>query len=165
NGEHTAGTDNKHAAKLAGEKQMTPIGQRRRSEGFAAGAEAFAVGNRARLRIEAGQYAVIETAINALADDDRCLHVVTLSRVRPRDGGVRRADFRWRDVACGIESDGLHGAKFSVPTGEIGQAAGHDRRGHRNVAAAVEFPNLSSGCEIISAVVMPAVDEDLCLLA
>ena len=85
--------------------------------------------------------------------------------MRPRDGGVRRADFRWRDLAPGIESNGLHGTKFSVPAGEVGQAASHDRRGHGNVAAAVELPHFRSGREIVSAVVMPAVHEDLCLLA
>src|SRR5437660_5577726 len=73
--------DDKHVPKLAREEEVTPIRHRRRGETFTAGAEAFVVGNSACPRIEAGQHTVVETAVNAVADDDGCLHVIALSRV------------------------------------------------------------------------------------
>ena len=100
--------DDINAAEFAGEKEVASIRHGRRRETFAAGAESLAIGNRARLCVEAGQHSVIETAIKIIADDYWRLHVIPLPGVDPDDGSVRRPNVRRGDIAAGFQANRTH---------------------------------------------------------
>src|SRR5512144_2879800 len=74
---------------------------------------------------------------------------------------VGGANFRRSDVAAGVEPDRGHGRKAPVGAGQEDEPVRDDWRGHRNVAAAVQAPELLAGREVVAAGVMPAVHQDL----
>src|ERR1051325_703364 len=149
---------------LARKIKVPSVGHRRGGEALAAAAEAFAVGDLAGLRVKAGQNAVVETAIQIIADSNRSLHVIALAQLHPGYRRVRVAEFRWSNIPFGVE---MNCANYSraVCARKITQSMRNDWSWNWNIAAAVEFPNFFASLEVIAARVMPAIDQNLRLIA
>ena len=161
-GELVRGGHDEDVAQFAREENIPAVRHGRRGHALRRiRGEAFAVAHLAGLRIEAGERPIVAAAVEQAADEDRGLHVVAAAVVVPGDGRVFPVGVVGRDVAAGVGADGAHRGAAAVGAGEIDEVAGGERGRHGDVAAAVEFPELLAGGEIIAASVVPAVDGDL----
>src|SRR5436190_15664608 len=82
----------------------------------------------------------------------------------PNNSGVRCGKLWRRDISLGVQTDGAHDSR-PMCAREITQAMRNDRGRHWHIAAAVQLPNFLAGREVITAGVMPAVDQDSGLVA
>ena len=53
----------------------------------------------ARLRVEAGEHAIVQATVKVVADNNRRLHVIALARLCPGDGGIGHARAGRSDIA------------------------------------------------------------------
>src|SRR5262249_22473953 len=118
--ELACGRDDEHIPKLAGEKEVAPIRNRRGGEALRSLAQSLAVTDCARFGIETGEPADVEARIKVIANDDGSLHVVALARVRPDDGGISLPSLGRGNVATRIQANGTDRAEAAVCACEIG---------------------------------------------
>ena len=153
--------DDEDVPDLAGEVEMAAIRDGRCGETLTDPRKSFAKKNGARLCVEAGENAEIVAAKEQIVHDDGRLHVITLARLRPGDGGVCLSRVFGSDVARRFRTNGAHRAPVAMRAGEIDEAVSKDRRRDRNVAAAIQRPELSARGKIIACGLMPSIDHEL----
>src|SRR2546427_9673732 len=142
---------------------MAAIRNGRSGKSFTAIAKALAIMNGAGFGIETSQHTEINAAINIFSDGNRRLHVVALLVMRPENRGIGIANL-WRcNVPFCVEPDCAHRAGLAMAAGEVRQVIGHNRRGHRDIAAIIQMPDFFAAGQLVSGGVMPAIDKDLSL--
>ena len=146
---------------FAREVEMPAVRHGRRGEALTALGKSLAEMNGAGAGIEAGEDAIVIAAKEQVAHDQRSLHVVALTSVRPRDERIRLARIFRRDLARCLGTNRLHRPPATMRARQVNVAVREDRRGHRNVPAAVERPDFRARGEVISRRLMPAIRDDL----